>query len=168
MKITKKQIVALDKKEKTVRELFPEVFKTKLKTGKWYKVNTISGNWLFFITDITQKRRKGYGFDLSGKEYLYTIIFDSSLDSCFDRIYTPATKEEVKIALINEAKKRGFKDGADYLSLNKKNKRKVNYPLKINRYKDALCCINGGIIFFDGFWAEIIQPKEMTKEEIEK
>lgn len=39
MKITKKQIVQLDKGETSVRKLFPKVFETKLEVGKWYNAN---------------------------------------------------------------------------------------------------------------------------------
>jgi hypothetical protein len=172
MKITKKQIKALDKGETNVRELFPEVFETKLEVGKWYVKEWKDGDFdLFFAQEI--KEDKVYSYDnyfRNGKPVLYNAEEQplEHLKEVNRLLFRLATKEEVETALINEAKRRGFKEGAKYLSPNKTFIRKANFPLCINEQQDALCCENGDLIFNNGVWAEIIKPKTMTKEEIEK
>jgi len=155
MKITKKQIVALDKNETTVRELFPEVFETKLEDNTYYIFE--SGEIQFNVKD-----GGGYGFNKFGfHEEVKWVKYPHN------GVYRKATKEEVETALINEAKRRGFKKGVkikdvtfldiDYVRDNSF----VYYPL-INRLQSK------AVIFDNGTWAEIIKPKQMTKEEIEK
>jgi hypothetical protein len=171
MKITKKQIVALDKQEKTVRELFPEVFKTELEVGKWYKKKDFGKLMFCFSGEFSNaNRHPNYGFSYDGEF--------SKIIGCFEKElldYIPATKEEVETALINEAKRRGFKEGvvikellsSNIGSLNSENPKKLETnKLTINNNLQFVYC-NNLVIFRNGTWAEIIQPKQMTKDEIE-
>ena len=172
MKITKKQIVALDKQETTVRELFPEVFETKLEVGKWYKgVFLQHSNPLIYITGVNEQNNiKSYGFNgLNWFDDRLTTRHYGSISDTNDWI--PATKEEVETALINEAKRRGFKKGVAFNSLphqymNTENNTKVDYIKMSDNMKTLYSSC--GVIENNGKWAEIIQPKQMTKEEIEK
>jgi hypothetical protein len=105
MGITKKQIKQLDKGKTTVRELFPDVFEEF--TG-WAKTNELdNGKYLAYF----EKNILKYGFSDIGEwfvcEYKNQYNYNPST-KC------PATDEEVKTALIEEAKKRGFKNSIFY------------------------------------------------------
>lgn len=161
MKITKKQIKALDKGETNVRELFPEVFEKELHDNTYYIYE--DGAIQFNIKD-----GKGYGINSFG-----TWIEGASwLKHKHNGSFRKATEEEVTTALINEAKKKGFKEGVIYDSLPhsvyvcEKNT-KINYELGYSeKYNTVYSDI--GVLFNNGIWAEIIKPKQMTKQQIEK
>jgi len=157
MKITKKQIVALDKQETTVRELFPEVFETKLEVGKWYK-STKHKKLLVYVTELEKQGSYlfcfGYGIDGHG-EWSHLKKGDKVFWMKEDLI--TATKEEVETALVKAFEK------------NNKPFEKYKYHFG-GMYKGILYGWNGRKptteLFNNGIWAEIIQPKQMTKEEI--
>lgn len=168
MKITKKQIIALDKGETTVRELFPEVFETKLQIGKWYK----SENHLICFEEKVNDIYYYYGFynktwyDNTGKIKDNYITNKNLLNSLL-----PATEEEVKDALVKEAIKRGFKEGA----LIKKTGINSYFKFKFEQIKQKdfkyfpklnILDSQNGHIFENGKWAEIVET--ITKEEAEK
>ena len=163
MKITKKQIIALDNGETTVRELFPQVFQVKLEVGKWYKDTRL--DLLFcFQGKYSRKQDSGaYGFTKS-KSWIENIgVYLDGLSK-----YTPATEEEVRAALITEAKRR-YKTGQKVISLTER----IDYISLETAYFDYnhVCnelIFNGLLMFFKGKWAEIVKTKQMTKEEIEK
>ena len=73
----------------------PELFKNKLEVGKWY--NYYKGALLVW-------NNGGYSYGFINGKYREDWSFCSQ-DA------EPATEEEVKEALIKEAKKRGFKSG---------------------------------------------------------
>jgi hypothetical protein len=102
MEITKKQIKQLDKGEKTVRELFPEVFE---KFTGWAKTNEIyNEKYLAYF----EKNILKYGFNGIGK---WLVNEDKNPYNYNPSTEYPATDEEVQTALFEEAKKRGFKKG---------------------------------------------------------
>lgn len=139
----------------------PKVF---LEAGKWY-IGIYNGRELLFNFSGDYDKDNdplGYGFNLSN-EYI-------DLDSLGWRLHTfkPATPEQVKEALVNEAKKRGYKAGVTV-------KRAVN-EMKLDIKMDNLVFVksmnalymNSVCIFHDGKWAEIVEETELevTLEEI--
>jgi hypothetical protein len=163
MKITKKQIIALDNGETTIRELFPQVFQVELEVGKWYK-DTRFDLLFCFQGKYSRKKDSGtYGFSRS-KAWVENI--GVALDGLSK--YTPATKEEVKTALITEAKRR-YKTGQKVISLTER----IDYlsleKAVFDYYHDCNeLLFNGLLMFHNGKWAGILKTKQMTKEEIEK
>jgi len=164
MKITKENIIKLDKKETTVRELFPEFFKTALNVRKWYKHEAGA---LAFKTDNSS----GYGFNYKGK--YETDVRNYSFDS-HPNNWTPATTEEVFEALKGEAVRMGFKEG------NVANNSLVfNSIYSDYKLENGYFVWDGDIlwweicedcryrIFHNGKWAAIIPVKEMTQSQIE-
>lgn len=156
--------------KKEIENELPELFKTELEVGKWYKYND-SEIHLVCFTYI--KSRIGFGFGNSG--WIDNTIWNT------DNL-RPAIREEVKQALIAEAEKRGFVDGAtfDNSNLNHYDSGRGNvvqikpgYPT----YEpvDNTFWITSSeksayrrVIFKDGQWAEIVpSPKKMTISEIE-
>jgi len=172
MKITKKQNKALDKGETNVRELFPIVFETKIEVGKWYK----STKYKKLLVKVTELEKQGsylacygYGFDGDGD---WGVLKNGDITYCTKEYLTPATEEEVRTALINEAKKRGFVlsviyDSLPHSFLNCDKNTKINCELGYSENENCLYS-SCGVIFDNGTWAEIIKPKQMTKEQIEK
>lgn len=107
--ITEEQIksIALGGGKTKIKEMFPEVFETKLEVGKWYKSNDIL-NHIFYVTKLFDGKYFYYGFNCVGnyEDNDYYLLADFGLKNGF----TKATPEEVESALIAEAKKRGYKD----------------------------------------------------------
>lgn len=155
-------------KERIEKE-FPELFENKLEVGKWYKGDL---GHLYFLDKIVKcpyNPHLSYGFDLCGEWSENTAI---SLNHPQGSKYTEATDKEVEEALINEAKKRGYKNG-NHACL-------TVYVTCKNIKENAFFYYNGSLwegnsegnncIFRDGKWAEIIEApeKELTKEQVEK
>jgi hypothetical protein len=141
-----------------IEKEFPQLFEVKLEVGKWYKTKGCLFNF--------QLNSKSYGFN--GKKWVKTnwIVEPNKVD---EKNWKPisATTEEVETALVNEAKKRGFKEGVKIKNL-------FDYNLIIckgeinNFYSNQLWFDKVGCIFKDGKWAEILpQPIKMTVAEVE-
>ena len=85
------------------------------------------------------------------------------------RSYTKATAQEVETALINEAKKRGFKNGViverpdSFI-----NDGTVTILGNFSLLGNIGLQLGGFAIMENGTWATIIKPKQMTQEQIEK
>ena len=175
--ITKEQILKLSKINAVVKEnlneLFPDAFKPELELGKWYRnTNKALANY--------QGGIKGYGFTIDGEWGLFkdNWSFDSPEN------WKPATHEEVEAALIAEAKKRGFVDGAKFKSSLSENGDvrtvRESYQCELNPLSNTLHVStprkewdefqSNPCIFKDGNWAEIIpeEKKIITKEKAEK
>ena len=138
-----------------IEKEFPKLFKKdNLVVGKWYK----SGKCLFNY----QKNSNVYGFFKDG---IWT--YKNWSWSFRDKNASLATDEEVKQALIKEAKKRGFKEGVNYKSMN--NELSVlKAPFRYQEIKKNTLDIWGGYnIFKDGVWATIVE-ETITKEQAEK
>lgn len=165
MKITKEQIIALDKKEVTVKELFPSVFAPEFKNGDWIKLKNGYDDCLIFITDYENSR--AYGFYKKDKWIEDTGDRAWSFKRKDDR-WRLATNEEVFEALKNEAVKRGFELNANHTITNGKEVVKIKEaPLRfcyISQENSLL--LNNWRIFENGIWAEIIPT--ITKKEAEK
>jgi len=93
---------ACPKWQSKLKEKFPEVFKSELEVNRWYKAD--SGGLWFIEKLLDNGSEISYGFGSTGNFY-------ESSKRCKSLNYTLATESEVKEALINEAKKRGFKEG---------------------------------------------------------
>jgi len=139
-----------------------------LEVGVWYKDTERDYKRLVFITDNSGiNNYKGYGFN-NDRAWCDDIL-GFSLD---DYQLTKATTEEVETALIKEAKKRGFKEGAACIS--------VAFPLDgiktiensiIEWHGNKALFIGNGMqitIFEKGKWATIITKKKMTVSDVEK
>jgi len=141
-----------------IEKEFPSLFvKEELVDGKWY----FNGNGkTMFLQDGKNKRK---GFDAYGN------WFESIGFVCDDNLRL-ATPQEVETALINEAKKRGFKEG-NYKCLRGKTELVENsffYDKETNTLHHGLKESYYNDVFKGGNWAEILpQPTELTVAEIE-
>jgi hypothetical protein len=146
-------------KQRIEKEL-PELFKSKWEIGKWY--HTEIGN-LICLTEDTPcfgGNYYGYGF-ING-------VWDSRFNGAISK---EATKEEVEAALIAEADKLGFKEGAKFEHNIEQHK-----ELKGEYYRCGELSYEDGVLFCDGWtimdggkWATIIEePEELTIEQIQK
>jgi len=143
----------------------PELFETKLEVGKWYRYKGFKD----FLTFVKEDNSR-FGFDILGKWFDY----GEKVHNTFG--YILATEEEVKEALIKEAKKRGFKKGViiDKLlgdnvgSLNIENEKQLETNnFTINPALQFLYC-NNLVIFRKGKWAIISNPIEEKINDLQK
>jgi len=165
--ITEEQIKELAKGNAKVKKWFPKVFETKLEVGKWYKVKRDLKNELEAIVFFEGVDKVSFGFSHGGK---WVTDYGTPNDTFCNKnyTYTLAPDSEVLEALINEAKKRGFKDGVCFNIVNGERE-----PIHIDKnaryifdiYGNKLL-MNNWCIFEKGIWATPI--KTYTKEEAEK
>jgi len=164
--ITKEQLLNIEKfggadVSLYLKEHFAEAFKTGLVVGKWYVIN----NDPTYLLNYHGESEIDIHYGFMGNWDLWFF------DEYHKNMCREATPEEVESALINEAKKRGFKKG--YKS----------FPHNIYAYKitdsDFYFDSNNNQLFvrqkndtfakiFDnGKWAEIL-PQEKTVVPMEK
>lgn len=136
--------------------------KPKLEEGKWYR----AGCYLIFLEKIHSNKKEAqvYGFNNVEWYKIDDFIIKGG-------VYTlnEATEEEVKEALIKEAKRRGFKEGCGIISVGKnvlvtycKKEYDIHYCIKTNRMWIELPNIRSSVdLFINGKWVEIIED---TKE----
>ena len=160
-KITKEQILQMSKYDELVeydlKQWFPEAFETKLEVGRWYKINNIKT--LLFVLSVSDKDFEWFGFNYKG-EWLYNYTSDIKSS----KKLKPATDSEVEAALINEAKKRGFKSNM-YIEADWNGWCKVDEEQPYLDSNNHLW-MGGSRIFVDGSFAKIIPT--MTKQEAEE
>lgn len=159
--LTQEQIDRLAEKKhakELLQKFVSEAFETKLEVGKWYKLKD-NPKILALYDCFKHHRPYAYIFNEKG-DYEYRVEF-----SLFElpTYWELATEEEVREALINEAKKRGYKEGV---------KCKFGIiedirTLKTNDFEFKRKDGNSDIIFRNGKWNEIIE-EEPTKEEIKR
>ena len=159
--------------------------KQELEVGKWYYATEDEYKWLFNYVELNKEHGRycGYGFDL---EYKDDIIWNEQMSFQTENEckFSPAKDKEVEEALIKEAKKRGFKEGAWFNCIDSKIKRKFAPYSKLDAHveltykpNNTLCHYNGLTteyggcsnpdIFRDGKWAEIIEDKlEINGKEV--
>lgn len=169
--LTQEQINQLAEKKhakELLQEFIPEAF-TKLQINKWYKRRHKKA--LFYVINLPNDEChliKVYGFD-NGGDWMHHESPQTYPDN-----EVIATEEEVREALINEAKKRGYKKGVKCKFGIIEDIRTIETNIfDWNGKYLFVRCINGNadIIFKNGKWAEIIEePKETepTKEEINR
>jgi len=167
--ISKQQINTLNKTrssevDKYLKNWFPEAFKNELELRKWYVCK--QDKQLFLCLETKEKGR--YGFDSEG----WYNTNGSNLGFSFDR-WELATPQEAETALICEAKKRGFEEGAYCNNSNIHEYKVKNNQLKDGHFKFEKNCLNWHeiddiwyCVFKDGKFATIIET--ITKEEAEK
>ena len=170
MQITEKQKQQLiDLNDSRVNEILE--LGLGLKVGEWYKDIERCGTGYYCIKSITDGTFRYYGFSIGGVWHKNDWYF---IDSCN---LEKATKQEVEETLINEAKRRGFKEGVkfkclisaevgvlieDYFLYNGSFGRGNSLE---SAFKNDI--ING-VLFKEGQWAEIIDEKTELKQEIKE
>ena len=82
----------------------------ELEVGKWYWFSIGESLYLAPFKEMCAG-------DYRAEYYFYIDSFMSG-SGCFNGVARGATDEEVREALINEAKKRGFKDGCSVIPVN--------------------------------------------------
>ena len=165
--ITKYQIEKLADEDSIVKdclkEWFPDVFKTELTIGKWYKYKLA----LFYITNKISNNTNYYnvfGFDVDGN------WMTDNATTYFNENYTEATPEEVEASLISEAKKRGYKQGITCAFGKGAHNRMIreNEIRWVPDWQDkGALCMGTNVIFTQGNWAKIL-PQEKTVVPMEK
>ena len=159
--LTQEQINQLAEKKhakELLQQFIPEAFENKLEVGKWYKLKD-NPKILALYDCFKHHRPYAYIFNEKG-DYEYRVEF-----SLFElpTYWELATEEEVREALINEAKKRGHKEGVKCKFGIIDFEFKLEYNTLVIKRKDG----NSDIIFRNGKWNEIIE-EEPTKEEIKR
>jgi len=164
--LTKSEII--ENKDKTLKEMFKDVFEVELEVCKWYKHKGLEYIFCFngCYEDCSQYgiTKNGWNNEISSdKRHLHNFI--------------SATEEEVKTALVNEAIKRGFKEGVLIDKLLKNNCGTCKQPYKTKQVSNEdfqfdfdinYLFIGNLLVFAEGKWVTIIKQKEMTVAEIEK
>lgn len=177
--ITKEQILELHESNSPetriqIAKMFPDAFKKELEVGKWYK--RLHNSALFYVTEILNidsNHCKVFGFDYLGN-------WMSENAKTFPDNDFEATSKQVETALINQAKKRGFIDGAKFKSFEKGNPiRTINENGYCGFSSDSNVLVIGTsktewdnyqsnpVIFEKGKWAQII-PQEKQVIPMEK
>ena len=167
-KITKEQILetirtGTDVTKRYFKEIIPEAFKTELEVGKWYKMKGDT-HFLCNFNGNIGNNGNSYGFNLKGEWMDNSMCFQNS------DTYVEATPEEVSAALINEAKKRGYKQGITCAFGKGAHNRMIreNEIRWVPDWQDqGALCMGMNVIFTQGNWAEII-PQEKTVVPIAK
>jgi hypothetical protein len=142
----------IEKLERELAELKKEL-KPEFKAG-WYKNTVIDLEDILIYWD--EEKKSLYGFDTSGN------WFDDEQYGFHEDYDIPATDKEVQEALIEEAKRRGFKEGVtcrfngETFKLELKDFYIEGITLDGTAgFRDAY----GNVVFKDGKWAEIIKTK---------
>ena len=149
-----------------IEKEFPKLFKKDaLVVGKWYEYPDFE-NWKLLITDNTKGKEKGVGFNCSG---IWMKDWSTTGSDELNRLI-PCLDNEVKQALIKEAKKRGFnldvnfefvKGGVNYSHIRTVAKVGSNFKYEDGRLQSL--GYGDWTIFNNGVWATIIHT--ITKEE---
>jgi len=155
-----------------IEKEFPSLFiKEELVLNRWYKNNDYPN--LVYLTKLNRKQdpynefgtfAEGYGFLFNDKNEWGGdgLLFADT------RKFTLATPQEVETALINEARKRGFKEGVKIKTPVNKHEYIVNNDIFSFNEKSNILYLSGKSIFNNGNFAEILpQPTELTVAEIE-
>lgn len=157
MKVSKKLL--LENPDKTIRKVFPELFKIKLEVGKWY-IHKSGGFWC--IDSELDKNGKAfvYGFSCD-----FTYFYRKLCNTIY--LEKETTLKEVETALIKESERRGLISDKPLHYI-------LPYGIGYSRcsikeefvFKDNKLYLGNFDIFNNGKWAEIIEI--ITKEEAEK
>jgi hypothetical protein len=165
MEISKEQVLDLynagNHSQGLLQIWFPEAFNVELEIGKWY-CHDRSGKGIVNY----QGGSSGYGFSVLNN--WRDLIHNRWSFETHAQEWRLATTEEWQSALIEEAKKRSYKNGnyeclsnlgSDLVVTNK-------YYFEDSYLMQGDGINNWNVIFKDGVWAKII--KTFSKEEVEK
>ena len=162
--LTQEQINQLAEKKhakELLKEFIPEAFETKLEVSKWY----ISEHYLVYYLG----NYKCNCIRLSDGKWIENMYHSLSGHL---KSYRLATEEEVREALIKEAKKRGFNNICDLKIKNIHGVISNRYSTINNNfyydYKSNTLQLDSAIIFKNGKWAEIVKEDIPTQEEIDR
>lgn len=166
-KITREQILKLHDKigsldtRHELRDMFPEVFETKLEVGKWYKSNNFN---LVNYQGLEEKKCYGFGY-VNTDRWHEKMTF---LTEEHGANWIEATDQEVTEALTKEAVKRGFVVGASHTITNGDNIRKIENKLRfgfVYNSEECYLLVNNWRIFDNGQWAEILETITIQEAE---
>ena len=165
-KLTQEQINQLAERKhakELLQKFIPEAFENKLEVGKWYKDKEYSSCIINY--QRINETIWNYGFNLGG-------CWNNEVGNAGNNRLRLATEEEVREALINEAKKRGFNNIGNLKIKNTVGSISNGFVTITNdfcyEYESNTLRLDGAIIFNNGKWAEIIKETEPTKEEINR
>jgi len=179
--ITKEQIQHLSgafgaptsRLDECLKEWFPEAFEKPFSLNKWYKSKNHPKMLVYPTEENIEGHLYGYGFNNYGD---FISITKESASNCLCNstakdYLKEATTEEVKEALIAEAKKIGYKNGNYKCLLITQCTNKVKDTFHFNHKENML--FHGAspneannVVFRNGKWAEIIET--ISREEAEK
>src|SRR6478735_4746164 len=144
--------------DKTLKEVFKDLFKVELKVGKWYK--NPSRKALMFFEKLTGNNVFGYGFNNAG-------VWEDKLEYLTNN-WKEATNEEVCNALISEAINKKLINGMYIKILGGYHNGNISeVPLGIEYcYTLGTLYNNGYVLFHNGIWTSPVQ--EITQKEAEK
>ncbi len=155
--------------EEILKKECPKLFDNKLEVGKWYKTPNF-GSALYYVTAIDGKYFTAYGFNYSGIWIDEKPQFGLSYSD--DKVL--ATPQEVGTALIQEAKKRGFVDGVEFITPINEFLSTCNSNFTFDYDRNSLFN-NSMAVFCDGKWSKITTPTDIItivekygKEELQK
>jgi len=175
--ITEEQIkdIALGGGKKNIKEMFPEVFKDKITTGKWYYLNnTTAKGILIFIEEILDEGLKGYGFGSSGSFHIPDNIWLTGW-SHEELDLIPATREQVVESLEKEAKKRYGEDWKNAkIKANADEQTYIHLGINESNFSCVAIVSGGhtklystnGVIFHNGNWAEVLEEEKVIEKPI--
>ena len=196
--ITEEQIkdIALGGGKTKIKEMFPEVFETKLEVGKWYKViysgcqiqnkeseKITDGSLVFIVSNNNEDIERHPRFKEHSASILiyeetllcYGIDGNTKLLTAYKNNFIEATSEEVETALIAEAKKRGFVKGVKFKCPYSRETEtlgsRLYYELTGSDQEKFGMCLRderGTVIYYKGIWSEIIKEKSLSKSEAEE
>jgi len=140
---------------------FPTVFvKEELELNRWYKSKNGSLIYPISLKEEFNNAYNYYGFCEGGTKWT-----DKDWTN-MPKNFRLATPQEVETALINEAKRRGFKEGCDFIDVNKRTIKNAAGIFLFNSNVNFLAFC-GGAIFDDGKWATIIEQPLTLEQRIE-
>jgi hypothetical protein len=137
--------------------------KPKIEVGKFYKSNVIDNKFMLYITDFELspdgkfKIVKGYGFASDGE-----WIDCPRLDATYYYNLSESTEQEIAERLIEEAKRRGYKEGNFKCLLLPTKHIGSDFMIKDGSiFMGCQCCMH------KGKWADIIDEKAEVKQKIQ-
>lgn len=144
--------------EEILKKECPKLFENKIEVGKWYKCLDM-GNLIYYKSD----NQDNYGLSYYKKEWSNDLIMQKAYK------FKLATPQEVETALIQEAKKRGYKKDIEVVDIYNGKTEKDTTIISSNNFDYeiikagsiqgdmALRDSDGNIIFHNGTWATIIE-----------
>lgn len=169
--ITKEQILEMQSwgnktDSQKVKQWFPDAFEAELEVGKWYNIKNIASGSLGFC-GIGQHTLDDSDSGLCNYQIGYNFREASGRIWRTNGNITESTEQEVKTALTDEAKNRGFNVGSHFKPVDCENiyesYKEIIFGFIKQENKLIFC---NRLIFDNGKWATIV--KTITKKEAEK